>query len=74
MRQEAGLQLARLAQLLGALVEFGIERDDAAIGVAEFLVELLALLVAAADFLQALHQLAVLLAQRRERIGGGCPA
>ena len=61
--QEARLQLARLAQLLGAVVELGIKRDHAAIGIAELLVELLALFLAAPDLFQALHQLAVLLAQ-----------
>src|SRR5262249_14684229 len=69
VRQKAGLQLARRAQLLGALVELGIERDDAAIGVAELLVELAGFVFAAAELLEALHQLAVLLAQDGQRIG-----
>ena len=59
MRQEAGLELARLAQLLGALVELGVKRDDAAIGIAQFLIELLTLLVAAANILETLQQFAI---------------
>jgi len=65
---EPGLELARLAQRLGALVELGIKRDHAAIGIAKLLIELACLVLAAADFLKAVHQLAVLLAQRCQRI------
>src|SRR5262249_10300450 len=70
VREKTGLEFARLAQLFGALVKFGIESDDPTIGVAKFLVELLALLVSTPDLLQALHQLVVLLAQSGEWIDG----
>src|SRR5262249_40957827 len=63
------LELTGLAKLFGALVQFGVERDHAAVGVTQLLIELLAFLVLAAKLIQALHQLAILLAQDLERIG-----
>ena len=56
-----------LAQLLGATVELSIERDYAAIGITQLLVQLLALFLTPPEFLKALHQLTVLLAQDGER-------
>ena len=41
VREEFRFQLVRAAQMIGALIELGIQRDDAAIGVLQFLIELL---------------------------------
>ena len=43
--QEVRLQLVGPPQMVGPLVQFGIQRDDAAIGVLQFLVELVQLLL-----------------------------
>ncbi len=67
--EEARFQLAGLAQLLGPLVEFGIQRDDAAIGVLQFGVELLQFLLPQAQFRQAGDQFGVLGLQLLHRVG-----
>src|SRR5262249_10349961 len=68
VRKEFRLEFAGLSKLLGALVQLGIERDHAAVGVAQLLVKLFALLVLAADFFEALHELAILLTQSFQRV------
>src|ERR1700733_7177921 len=70
VREEFCLEFAGMPKLFGALVKFGVERDNAAIGVAQLLIELLAFFVLAPDLFQALHQLSILLTQRLERICG----
>src|SRR5262245_6404185 len=56
--------------MLGTLIELGIKRDYAAIGVLEFLVCACELLALAAQVLKAQQQLAVLPAQLARRIFG----
>ena len=55
------------SKLFGTPVQFGVERHYATVGIAQFLIELIALLVFAPQFFQALHQLAILLAQNFQR-------
>ena len=68
--QEPRLGLARLAQLLGPGVQLGVERDDAAVGVLQLLVEPGELLLPRLQLVQAADQLAVLLAEDAQRIDG----
>src|SRR5262249_26463988 len=56
--------------MFGTLIELGIKRDHAAIGVLEFLVDASALLALPAQVLKADHQLAVLSAQLTRRFLG----
>src|SRR5215467_1826653 len=56
--------------MFGTLIQLGIKRDDAAIGVLEFLVDASELLALAAQVLKAEQQLAVLSAQLPRRLLG----
>ena len=67
VRKKLGLEFARLSKLFGTPIQFGVERHHATVGIAQLLIELIALLVLAAEFFQALHQLAILLAQHFQR-------
>ncbi len=55
---EAALQIARLFQLFGALVQFRVKRHDAAIGFVKLTAELF----------DAEEQFSILIAQRRQRV------
>ena len=59
--KEFGLQLRCAPQIVGALVQFRIERDDAAVGIFEFPVEQLQFFLARAQFLKRLQQFLILL-------------
>ena len=60
MRQEFRLQLVRAAQVVGALVQLGIQRDDAAVGVLQFLVEPLQVLLARPQLIHLQQNLLIL--------------
>ena len=67
--QKTGFQLVGAPQMIGPLVEFGIESHDAAIGVLQFLIEVQQLVAAPFEFLKLEQHLAVLLADLLDRIG-----
>ncbi len=72
--EEAGLHLIGAAQVVGLIVEFGIEGDDAAVGIFEFAVEAHEFVLPAGKFFENAEQLPVLLlhlAERPGRILGG---
>ena len=77
VREEARLQLVGAAQVIGSLVELGVERDDAAVGVFELAIEAHELLLLALQLVERAQQLLVLLldlfdqvAARPRRDGG----
>ena len=69
VRQEARFQLVGAPQVVGPLVEFGIERHDAAIGVLQFLVQMHQLVAACFQLLKLEQHFAVLLTDFLDRIG-----
>ena len=73
VRQELRLQLVRATQVVGALVQFGIQRDDAAIGVLQLLIEPLQVLLARLQLLELKQDLLVLPADFRHRRRPGHP-
>ena len=70
VRQEARLHLVGAPQVVGLLVELGIQRDDAAIRVLELAVEADQLVLALAQLVQRAQQLLVLLLHLLERDRG----
>ena len=69
VRQELRLQLVRATQMIGALVQLGIQRDDAAVGVLQFLIEPLQVLLARLQLLELQQDLLVLPADFLHGIG-----
>ena len=50
--EKLGLQLGGAAQVVGAFIQFGIQGDDAAVGVLQFAVQQFQLFLAAAQLLK----------------------
>ena len=73
VRQELRLQLVRAPQVIGALVQLGIQRDDAAVGVLQFLIEPLQILLARLQLLELQQDLLILPADFRHRRRAGRP-
>ena len=67
---EPRLQLVGPAQMIGAFVELGVERNHSAIGVFELAVHTLEVLLPGAKFVERAEQLAVLLLNLFERPAG----
>ena len=61
VRQELRFQFVRTTQMVGALVQLGVQRDHAAIGVLQFLIEPFQLLLARFQLIQLHHDLLILL-------------
>ena len=72
-RQEPRLRLAGAAELLGAFVELGVQREHSPVGFLEFAVELCELVAAGVQFLERCHQLLVLKLKLTDRRVGLCP-
>jgi hypothetical protein len=60
VRQEPGLDFVGASQVIGAFVELGVERDDAAVGVFELAVDALQLLLPQAQVVQRAKQFLIL--------------
>ena len=69
VREELRLQLVGAAQMVGAFVQFGIQGDDAAIGVLQFLVQPLQVFLARPQLIHLQQDLLVLLADFLDRVG-----
>jgi hypothetical protein len=69
VRQKAGFQLVGAPQMVGPLVEFGIQSHDAAIGVLQFLVQMEQLIAAFFQLLKLEQHFPVLLSDFFDRIG-----
>jgi hypothetical protein len=61
IRDEAGLDVVRAAQVLGLLVELGVEREHAAVGVLELAIERGELVAALRELFQRTDELLILL-------------
>ena len=73
VREEARLHFVGAAQVVRFLVEFRVQRDDAAVRVLELAVQLRQLFLALAQFGQRAQQFAVLLLHLLEREPPGAP-
>ena len=70
MREEFRFQLVRATQVIGALVQLGVQRDDAAIGVLELLIEPLQVLLARSQLVHLQQNLLVLSSDFLDGIAG----
>jgi hypothetical protein len=69
VRQEARLHLVGLAQALGLVLDLGIQRDDAAVGVFQLARQVQQVFLALAQLGQRGHQLLVLLVHLEVAVG-----
>ena len=70
VREEARLQLVGAAEMIRLLVELGVERDDAAVGVLELAIEVHELLLLALQIVERAEQRLVLLLDLFDQAGG----
>ena len=73
VRQEARLELVGAPEVIGLLVQLGVEGDHAAVGVFELAVEVLELLLPPAELIEGLEQLLVLPLHLLQRLARHLP-